>query len=102
MTPYPGTRIRNVLLREGLVTNPADLSRYTGFICNVRTRHLTRGQLNRTMNWENIKIFFDPTRYRDNHFVRRGQKGTMKVVLNNLELVRGWFTGDQFRSRHTF
>ncbi|BCS53576.1 B12-binding domain-containing radical SAM protein [Geobacter sp. SVR] len=102
VTPYPGTRIRNVLLREGLVTNPADLSRYTGFICNVRTRHLTRGQLNRTMNWENIKIFFDPTRYRDNHFVRRGQKGTMKVVLNNLELVRGWFTGDQFRSRHTF
>ncbi len=102
VTPYPGTRIREELLEAGLVTNPDDLSRYTGFICNVRTRHLTCRQLNRIMNWENIKIFFSPAMFKENYFVRKREKGTLKVLLNNLDFVRGWFVGDQFRSRHRF
>lgn len=102
VTPYPGTRIREELLEAGLVTNPDDLSRYTGFICNVRTRHLSVRQLNRIMNWENIKIFFSPSLFKDNYFVRKKEKGALKVLLNNFELFRGWFTGDQFRSRHRF
>jgi radical SAM superfamily enzyme YgiQ (UPF0313 family) len=102
VTPYPGTRIRRELLEAGLVTNPDDLSRYTGFICNVRTRHLTNRQLNRLMNWENIKVFFRPAMFLDNYFVRNREKGAWKVLLNNLELIRGWFRGDQFRSRHRF
>lgn len=102
VTPYPGTRIREELLAAGLVTNPDDLSRYTGFICNVRTRHLTVGQLNRIMNWENIKAFFSPAMFIGNYFVRRREKGALKVLLNNFDLIRGWFTGDQFRSRHKF
>ncbi|HXE98022.1 MAG TPA: hypothetical protein VN642_16580, partial [Dongiaceae bacterium] len=102
VTPYPGTRIRSELLEAGLVVNSDDLKRYTGFICNVRTRRLTVGQLNRLMNWENIKIFFSPTMFIDNYFVRKRERGALKVLLNNFELVRGWFTGDQFRSRHTF
>ncbi|MDD5287341.1 MAG: radical SAM protein [Desulfuromonadaceae bacterium] len=102
VTPYPGTRIREELLEAGLVTNTDDLSRYTGFICNVRTRHLTNLQLNRLMNWENIKIFFSPAMFMDNYFVRKREKGALKVLLNNFELFRGWFTGDQFRSRHRF
>ncbi len=102
VTPYPGTRIRTELLQAGLITNTHDLSRYTGFICNVRTRHLTGRSLNRIMNWENIKIFFNPLFFRDNYFVRKRKKGAWKVLLNNFELFRGWFKGDQFRSRHTF
>ncbi|MBI2354008.1 MAG: cobalamin B12-binding domain-containing protein [Deltaproteobacteria bacterium] len=102
ITPYPATLIREQLLRDGLVTNPDDLSRYTGFICNVRTRHLTARQLNRIMNWENIKLFFNPLWFRENYFVRKRQRGALKVLLNNLEYIRGWFTGEQFRSRHTF
>jgi radical SAM superfamily enzyme YgiQ (UPF0313 family) len=102
VTPYPGTRIRSELLEAGLVTNPDDLSRYTGFICNVKTRHLTCRQLNRIMNWENIKIFFSPAMFKENYFVRKREKGTLKVLLNNLDFVRGWFLGDQFRSRHKF
>jgi hypothetical protein len=90
------------LLEAGLVTNPDDLSRYTGFICNVKTRHLTCRQLNRIMNWENIKIFFSPAMFKENYFVRKREKGTLKVLLNNLDFVRGWFLGDQFRSRHKF
>ena len=102
VTPYPGTKIRQELLDAGLVTNPDRLSRYTGFICNVRTRHLTAGELNRIMNWENLKAFFSPSMFIGNYFVRRREKGALKVMLNNLDLIRGWFTGDQFRSRHRF
>ncbi|HBG05486.1 MAG: B12-binding domain-containing radical SAM protein [Geobacteraceae bacterium GWC2_58_44] len=102
VTPYPGTRIREQLLEAGLVTNTDDLSRYTGFICNVRTRHLTVRQLNRIMNWENLKAFFSPGMFIGNYFVRRREKGALKVLLNNFDLMRGWFTGDQFRSRHRF
>jgi anaerobic magnesium-protoporphyrin IX monomethyl ester cyclase len=102
VTPYPGTQIREELLEAGLVTNPDNLSRYTGFMCNVRTRHLTTGQLNRIMNWENLKAFFSPAMFIGNYFVRRREKGALQVLLNNLDLVRGWFTGDQFRSRHRF
>ena len=102
VTPYPGTRIREELLGAGLVTNPDDLSRYTGFICNVRTRHLTVRQLNRIMNWENLKAFFSPGMFIGNYFVRKREKSALKVMLNNFEHIRGWFTGDQFRSRHRF
>lgn len=102
VTPYPGTRIREELLQAGLVTNAHDLSRYTGFICNVKTRHLSEKQLNRIMNWENLKAFLSPSMFIGNYFVRKREKGAVKVQLNNLDLVRGWFTGDQFRSRHRF
>jgi radical SAM superfamily enzyme YgiQ (UPF0313 family) len=102
VTPYPGTHIREDLLEAGLVTNPDDLSRYTGFICNVRTRHLTNRQLNRLMNWENIKIFFSPLMFRGNYFVKKREKGVLKVLLNNFDFFRGWLLGDQFRSRHRF
>jgi anaerobic magnesium-protoporphyrin IX monomethyl ester cyclase len=102
VTPYPGTRIREELLEAGLVTNPGDLSKYTGFICNVRTRTLTNRQLNRLMNWENIKIFFSPALFKGNYFVRKREKGVLKVLLNNFDFFRGWFLGDQFRSRHKF
>jgi radical SAM superfamily enzyme YgiQ (UPF0313 family) len=102
VTPYPGTRIREELLDAGLVTNTDDLSRYTGFICNVRTRKLTNRQLNRLMNWENIKIFFSPAMFKGNYFVRKRENGILKVLLNNYDFFRGWFLGDQFRSRHRF
>ena len=102
VTPYPGTQIRAELLIAGLVTNATDLSRYTGFICNVRTRHLSVRQLNRIMNWENIKAFSSPSMFIGNYFVQRREKGALKILLNNFDLIRGWFTGDQFRSRHRF
>ncbi|QXE85671.1 B12-binding domain-containing radical SAM protein [Geomonas nitrogeniifigens] len=102
VTPYPGTRIREELLEAGLVTNPDRLSRYTGFMCNVKTKRLSTGQLNRIMNWENLKAFCSPSMFIGNYFVRKREKGGLKVLLNNLDLIRGFFTGDQFRSRHRF
>ncbi len=45
LTPYPKTGIREELLRQGLVTNPDDFTRYNGFWANVRTKHLTDKEL---------------------------------------------------------
>ena len=45
LTPHLKTELRDELLREGLVTNPSDYSRYNHYHSNVRTRHLTDGQL---------------------------------------------------------
>lgn len=102
LTPYPNTELRRDLLEMEMVTNTNNLRRYNGFICNVRTRHLSNKQLNRLMNWENMKMFFSPAWFKDNNFVKRREKGALKVMVNNFEYIRGWFTGGQFASRHTF
>ncbi len=102
VTPYPKTELRENLLKEGLVTNKDDFSRYTGYEVNVKTRHLSSEELNRLLNWENIKMFFDPRWFINNNLVKRREKGATKVMLNNFEYLRGFITGDQFRSRHRF
>ncbi|HLA38126.1 MAG TPA: radical SAM protein [Candidatus Brocadiales bacterium] len=45
LTPYPKTGIREELMRQGLVTNPDDFTRYNGFWANVRTKHLSDKEL---------------------------------------------------------
>ncbi len=102
LTPYPNTGLREKLDKMDLITNKDDFSRYYGFTCNVKTNHLTTAQLNRIMNWENIKMFFRPGWFVDNNLIKNREKGSLKVMLNNFEYIRGWFTGDQFRSRHKF
>jgi anaerobic magnesium-protoporphyrin IX monomethyl ester cyclase len=46
MTPYPRTRIREQLLGEGRVRNPADFRWYDGYFANVATDHLEPAELN--------------------------------------------------------
>src|SRR5207249_4979049 len=60
LTPYPRTEMRDELLAEGLVTNADDLTRYNGYMVNVRTRHLGSDAIARTMLWESLKLYFDP------------------------------------------
>lgn len=45
LTPYPRTTLRQDLVREGLVANPAAYWKYNGLWANVRTRHLSAEQL---------------------------------------------------------
>lgn len=45
LTPYPKTGIRQKLMEDGLITNPYDYKWYNGIWANVKTRHLTAGQL---------------------------------------------------------
>ncbi len=44
-TPYPGTELRQELLKGGLVTNANDYTRYNGFWANVKTKYLSSEEL---------------------------------------------------------
>lgn len=100
VTPYPKTKLREELLKQGLITNLNDFSKYNGFICNVRTKFLTNKQLNRLLNWENIKMFLTPSWFIGNKFVRKHLRDSLRVMLNNLEYFRAYFSGDLFKSTH--
>ena len=100
VTPYPKTKLREELLKQNLITNLDDFSKYNGFICNVRTKFLTNKQLNRLLNWENIKMFLTPSWFIGNKFVRKHLGASWRVILNNLEYFRAYFSGDLFKSRH--
>jgi radical SAM superfamily enzyme YgiQ (UPF0313 family) len=45
LQPYPKTKLREHLLKEGLVTNPDNYKLYTGMWANVRTKHLSSAEL---------------------------------------------------------
>ena len=45
ITPYPNTKLREELLKENLITNLNDYSRYDCWEVNIRTRHLTSKQI---------------------------------------------------------
>ena len=68
LTPYPKTKIREELLAESLVTNPDDFSRYDGFTCNIRTRHLSEAALFRCLKTLTFRKVFDPAMIRVNAF----------------------------------
>src|SRR5262249_46826323 len=70
LTPYPRTEMREQLLAEGLVTNPDDLTRYNGYMVNVRTRHLSSSRIARAMLWEGLKLYFDPRAALGSRFFR--------------------------------
>lgn len=55
-TPYPRTLYREELLAQGMVVNKDDFSKYNGFQCNVRTKHLSQKRLKRMVAWEYFKF----------------------------------------------
>jgi len=69
LTPYPKTPIREELLAAGLVENVDGFRHYDGFTCNVRTRHLSRAQLHRTLKLQNLLGVFDPRLLKRNHIL---------------------------------
>jgi len=40
ITPYPKTGMRDILIKEGIVTNVYDYRKYNGFWANVKTKYL--------------------------------------------------------------
>ena len=100
LTPYPRTEMREELLAEGLVTNPDDLSRYNGYMANVRTRHLESAAIARAMLWESMKLYLDPRAAWRSRFFHDfpGFRGAM--LRNNLMLFAG-FGNRLFASTHT-
>ncbi|MCF6157416.1 MAG: B12-binding domain-containing radical SAM protein [wastewater metagenome] len=45
ITPYPKTGMRDMLMKEGLITNIDDHTKYNGFWANVRTKNLSSEDL---------------------------------------------------------
>ncbi len=100
LTPYPRTEMREELLAEGLVTNPDDLTRYNGYMVNVRTRHLSSDAIARAMVWEGVKLYFDPRAARRSRFFHDFPGFRSAMLRNNLALFGG-LTNRLFRSTHT-
>jgi len=103
VTPYPNTELRENYLKAGLVENIDDFSLYNGYICNVKTKKLSTGQLNRLLNWENIKLYFNPNYIRANRMLQRkdASKWVKRVFINSLEHFPAYFTNKLFLSKHS-
>jgi len=100
LTPYPRTEMRAALMAEGLVTNPDDLTRYNGYMVNVRTRHLSSAAIARAMVWEGVKLYMDPRAAGRSRFVRDFPAFRGALLRNNLALFAG-LRNRMFRSTHT-
>jgi anaerobic magnesium-protoporphyrin IX monomethyl ester cyclase len=93
LTPYPKTEIREELLAAGLVENEQDFSKYDGYTCNVRTRYLTRTDLEKTLQWESLKPYFDPPHIARNFFVRHMPRPFVTSQLKVLRTLVAQFLG---------
>jgi radical SAM superfamily enzyme YgiQ (UPF0313 family) len=100
LTPYPRTEMREELLAEGLVTNPDDLTRYNGYMANVRTRHLSSAAVARAMVWESTKLYFDPRAAWRSRFFHDFPRFRGAMLRNNLGLFAG-LRNRLFHSTHT-
>jgi len=100
LTPYPRTEMRTALLAEGLVTNPDDLTRYNGYMANVRTRHLGSTAIARAMVWEGLRLYFDPRAARRSRFFHDFPDFRARMLANNMALLGG-FRNRLFASTHT-
>lgn len=70
LTPYPKTMLRQEMLNAGLVVNKEDYSKYTGFICNTRTNHLSQQELERIHKTEALKTNLAPSMILGNFFLK--------------------------------
>ncbi len=88
LTPYPRTRVREELEAQGLITNN-DFSRYDGFTCNIRTRHLSEEELFRCLKSLTLRKVFDPKLIYVNAFRKMFPlwfilTNSLKCVLDNI------------------
>ncbi|MCF8118806.1 MAG: B12-binding domain-containing radical SAM protein [Deltaproteobacteria bacterium] len=98
LTPYPKTGIRQVLLDQGLVTNPYDYTRYNGMWANVKTRHLSSDTLEYLVwyHHQNILGWWEPSeRMRQQSRLwtsiwRYGFRPLMRIVVKRAQRKYGW------------
>ena len=100
LTPYPGTEVREQLLSEGLVANPHDYRRYNGYICNVRTRHLTHPQLVRLIAGEGLKLYFHPQFLTRGRIWGREGRSAVPYLQASLEYLTRGYRNQLYASRH--
>jgi anaerobic magnesium-protoporphyrin IX monomethyl ester cyclase len=102
LTPYPKTATREQLLKQGLVTNLGDFSRYNGFICNVRTKYLSNKELNHAIFWGGLCLYFSPSYLKKSRFWRYKPSLWPSLIVNNFRYQIGAIQGNIFASRHTW
>jgi radical SAM superfamily enzyme YgiQ (UPF0313 family) len=100
LTPYPQTETRQQLLKQGLITNLDDFSRYNGFICNVRTKNLSNEELNRAIFWGGLRLYFNPRYLKKSRFWRYKPSLWPSLIVNNFRYQVGAVRGNIFASRH--
>jgi len=79
LTPYPGTKLREELLKGNYITNLHDYSYYDCVNVNVRTDHLDSYELFRVIDAINHKTFTDGGVYR--RIIRRYPLFFLKTIL---------------------
>jgi anaerobic magnesium-protoporphyrin IX monomethyl ester cyclase len=102
LTPYPKTETREQLLKRDLITNLDDFSRYNGFMCNVRTEHLTNKQLNRAIFRGGLNLYFHPRYLSRSRFWRYKPSLWPALIANNIRYLVGAARGRIFASRHSW
>ncbi len=99
LTPYPKTVLREEMLKEDLVTNVDDFSKYDGFSCNVRTRHLTQPQLYQALKRQALRQYLTPSIIFDNYFIKTNSGSFLAAHLINLGTLIGYIVrGNQGRT----
>ena len=103
-SPFHSEGHRKVRVRlrrhEELMTNPEDLTRYNGYMANVRKRHLDAPAIARAMVWEGLRLYWSPRIMRRSRFVRDYPTNRAAMLRNNLALLGG-LRNRMFASTHT-
>jgi radical SAM superfamily enzyme YgiQ (UPF0313 family) len=88
ITPYPKTGMREELLKQNLITNLYDYSKYNGFWANVRTRYLDSQEL-QFLKW----------RYRRKYSTFYKTTKTFKERFPLVQLLRSFALRPYYRTR---
>ena len=70
ITPYPKTLMREEMIKEGLVTNMYDITKYNGYWANVKTKYLSSDEL-QFLRWKykrKYSTFFKTTSAFESNF----------------------------------
>ncbi|MGA9755240.1 MAG: radical SAM protein [Desulfobaccales bacterium] len=86
LTPYPQTALRQELLEAGLIVNLDDYRSYNGFVSNIRTKHLSRKELNKLKG--NLAFWgaVNPGFLARNYFLRNHFLYYLKTIVNHVAL----------------
>lgn len=90
LTPYPKTELRDEMLAADMVVNKDDLSKYDGYTCNVRTKHLTKDEIYVALRKEMFLNFFYPSIGFNNLSIRRYPFLFIKALFFNNLLTIIW------------
>jgi radical SAM superfamily enzyme YgiQ (UPF0313 family) len=86
LTPYPKTKIRELMLEKNLVFNPDDFSQYDGFTANARTNYLSKEQVEMLL-WVLYEEFYDLDWLKWNNIRRLYPRYFLKMLIHRFPRV---------------